>query len=109
MFCRSSALLEETRLDQFRWTRRSDCHDAQAIFIFKISFVIIILIAALIGLLGGRCFPKKFPTGKGHGKFHGGELPCVELPPAPLASIGRTILVSTLCLTLWWLPVLAAG
>ena len=80
-----------------------------AIFVFKISFVIIILSAALIGFMGGKRFPKQFPAGKGHGKVDSEELPCVELTPAPSASIVRAIRISAICLTLWWLPVLAAG
>ncbi len=79
------------------------------IFFFKVSFVIIILSAALIGFVGGKRFPKQFPAGKGHGKSCVEDAPCVALPPAPAASVGRTMLVSTLCLALWWLPVLAAG
>lgn len=80
-----------------------------AIFQFKVSFVFIILAAALIGYLGGKFFPKQFPAGKGHGVAHGDEQPCVDLPPAPGATAARTFLVSALCLTLWWLPVLAVG
>ena len=80
-----------------------------AIFVFKISFVIIILTAALIGYVGGRIYPKQFPAGKGHGKSHGEELPCVVLPPSPRAGVGRTVLVSAICLVLWWLPLLAVG
>jgi chromate transporter len=80
-----------------------------AIFFLKISFVIIILSAALIGFIGGKLFPKQFPAGKGHGKSGVTEAPGVALPPAPAASVGRTIWVSILCLTLWWLPVLTAG
>ncbi|MEO5715861.1 MAG: chromate efflux transporter [Luteolibacter sp.] len=80
-----------------------------AIFWFKISFVIIILAAALTGWIGGKFYPKQFPAGKGHGKSHAGEMPCVVLPPAPRASIGRTILISTVCLILWWVPVIATG
>jgi chromate transporter len=80
-----------------------------AIFFFKISFVIIILVAALIGFVGGKFFPKQFPAGKGHGKSGRNELPCVVLPPAPRASMGRTVLISVICLTLWWLPVWIAG
>ncbi len=80
-----------------------------AIFFFKISFVWIILAAALTGYLGGKRFPKQFPAGKGHGGSHAGASPCVELPPAPRSSLGRTLLVSVLCLALWWLPVFAAG
>ncbi len=80
-----------------------------AIFFFKVSFVIIVLTAALTGFVGGKKFPKQFPAGKGHGKSGAEELPCVVLPPSPRASFGRTAVVSAICLTLWWLPVLAAG
>lgn len=80
-----------------------------AIFHFKISFVFIILGAALAGYLGGKYFPKGFPAGKGHGKADVGEEPFVELPPSLRASMARTMLVSALCLTLWWVPVLLCG
>jgi chromate transporter len=80
-----------------------------AIFHFKISFVVIILTAAFIGYAGGKLFPKHFPAGKGHGKADVGEAPFVELPPSPRASVGRTVLVSSICLVLWWIPVLLCG
>ena len=80
-----------------------------AIFQFGVSFVIIILTAALIGFVGGKCCPKQFPAGKGHGKSGGDELPAVVLPPAPRATLGRTVLISAICLTLWWVPVIAIG
>ena len=80
-----------------------------AIFFLKISFVLIILAAALAGFLGGKWFPKQFPAGKGHGKSGAQETPCVVLPAAARASLGRTVLISVICLTLWWIPVLGAG
>ncbi|MEK7952662.1 chromate efflux transporter [Luteolibacter soli] len=80
-----------------------------AIFFFKVNFVAIILCAALAGWIGGKHFPKQFPAGKGHGKSDVGEAPFVELPPSPPASWGRTFAVLAICLTLWWLPVLACG
>jgi chromate transporter len=80
-----------------------------AIFFLKISFVIIIAAAALIGFIGGKRFPKQFPAGKGHGRSDVGDAPFVELPPAPRAGWRRTFAVSSLCLALWWLPVLACG
>jgi chromate transporter len=80
-----------------------------AIFILKISFVIIIVAAGLIGFVGGRQFPKQFPAGKGHGKADVGDAPFVELPAATKASWPRTFLVSALCLTLWWVPVALCG
>jgi len=80
-----------------------------AIFFFKVSFVIIILAAAAIGFVGGKFYPKQFPAGKGHGKAGPGELPCVVLPPSVRASVGRTVLICGICLSLWWLPVIATG
>jgi chromate transporter len=80
-----------------------------AIFVFKINFVIIILTAALIGYVGGKLYPKQFPAGKNHGKSDVVEHPCVELPPAPRATLGRTVMIASICLTLWWLPVLGVG
>lgn len=80
-----------------------------AIHHYQISFVIIILTAALIGYAGGKIYPRQFPAGKGHVKSSVGEHQCVKLPPAPKATMGRTALVSAICLTLWWLPVLGIG
>jgi len=80
-----------------------------AIFFLKISFILIILSASLIGWVGGRKFPGQFPAGKGHGKAGREDLPSARLPPSPPATLPRTLLVSTICLVLWWLPVLAAG
>ena len=80
-----------------------------AIFFLKLPFVWILLTAALAGFIGGRKWPKQFPAGKGHGKSDVGDAPFVELPPAPRASWRRSFLISAICLTLWWLPVLACG
>jgi chromate transporter len=80
-----------------------------AIHFFKISFVIIILAAALTGYLGGKRLPKQFPAGKGHGKSGDHELPSVQLPPSPPATIARSVKITTVCLILWWLPVLLCG
>jgi chromate transporter len=80
-----------------------------AIFFLKLPFVWIILTAALAGFIGGKKWPKQFPAGKGHGKSDVGDAPFVELPPAPQASWRRSFMVSAICLTLWWLPVLACG
>jgi chromate transporter len=80
-----------------------------AIFVFKINFIIIILTAAVIGYVGGKIYPKQFPAGKRHGESGVGEHPCVDLPPVPKATAGRTLLISVICLTLWWLPVLGVG
>lgn len=80
-----------------------------AIFCFKISFVIIILTAALIGFVGGKVSPRQFPAGKGHGAAGHEEGVHVDLPPAPRATVLRTCLVVAVCLSLWWLPILLVG
>jgi len=80
-----------------------------AIHFFQISFVLILAAAALVGWFGGRRFPRQFPAGKGHAPSAAAATSHALLPPPPAASWGRTLRVSTLCLTLWWLPVLACG
>lgn len=81
-----------------------------AIFVFKISFVAIILAAAVIGMLGNRHAPHHFPAGSGHGgkgKDEGG--PFLELEPVKKGTWGRAGRVLVLCLALWWLPIFAVG
>ena len=80
-----------------------------AIFFFQVSFVVIILAAALAGWLGNRLAPSLFPAGKGHGSGGKDDAPCAVLPPHPPASWRRTAVVLLVGLTLWWLPVLAAA
>ncbi|TXH67929.1 MAG: chromate efflux transporter [Thiothrix sp.] len=41
-----------------------------AIFFFKISFPWIVLVAALLGALGGKLMPEKFTSSAGHGTSH---------------------------------------
>lgn len=77
-----------------------------AIYFFHVSFVLIVLAAALLGYFGNRALPKQFPAGKGHGAAKD-TAPVIELPPAPQASWSRTFGITALCLTLWWLPVFA--
>jgi chromate transporter len=71
-----------------------------AIYFFHVSFVLIIAAAALMGYFGPR---SQFPAGKSHGEAK--ETDAIELPPVKPTTWTRTFIVSTLCLTLWWLPV----
>ncbi len=80
-----------------------------AILFLGIGFVWIIIGAAMAGFLGGRFFPEQFPAGRGHGGAEGGDAPCVDLPPAARAGWRRTLAVTVVCLTFWWLPVFACG
>ena len=77
-----------------------------AIYFFHISFVIIVLGAAMLGYVGHRVLPKQFPAGKGHGAAKE-TAQAIALPPAPRATWARAFTVTALCLTLWWLPVFA--
>lgn len=81
-----------------------------AIFFAKVSFVLIILVAAAIGWLGSIWLPKQFPSGNGHGGDLSDEEPVIlRLPPAPAATWTRAAKVTLLCLALWWAPVLWVG
>ena len=71
-----------------------------AIYFFHVSFVFIIAAAALLGFFGPR---SQFPAGKGHGEAKATD--AIELPPEPQATWTRTLLVSSICLTLWWIPI----
>jgi len=80
-----------------------------AIFVLKISFVLILLSAALIGYLGGRIYPQQFPAGKKHGGSSKHDLTSAVLPSVIRGGVLRMIFISVVCLVLWWLPVLASG
>ncbi len=80
-----------------------------AIFFLEVSFVWIIVAAAVCGWLGNRVAPGLFPAGKGHGAPGGGEAGCLVLPPAPEGTWKRAAGVTALCLVLWWVPILLAG
>jgi len=81
-----------------------------AIYFFHVSFVMIILGAAVIGWLGNQWVPQQFPAGKGHGSgAEKEEAGCLTLPAVPQATWRRSAVILTVCLTLWWLPILALG
>ncbi len=80
-----------------------------AIFFFKVSFVLIIAVAALLGWVGSRVAPGQFPSGTGGKTGLAGGEDCLVLPPGPAASWRRTATVLAVCLTLWWIPVLLTG
>lgn len=80
------------------------------IYVFNISFVLIIFGAALLGLLGHRISPKQFPAGKNHGAAdEGKDEDFLKLPPSPRATWLRSLKIIATCLSLWWLPILALG
>jgi chromate transporter len=81
-----------------------------ALFVFKVSFVLVILAAALAGWAGHRVAPRQFPAGKGHGAEGGDdEAAALPLPAAPRASWGRALRLVAGFALLWWLPILSLG
>lgn len=77
------------------------------IFLLKLPFPIIVFGAAAIGFIGGILKPDTFAVIKGHGDSGSGETSLDASAPAPTP--GRFLRVTAVGLTLWWVPVLAAG
>lgn len=80
-----------------------------AIFFFKISFVLIIVAAACLGILGSKLAPNQFPK---HVELDGSaslDQRIATLPPVPRGSIKRSLSIIALCLCLWWLPLVCSG
>lgn len=79
-----------------------------AMHFFEVGFVFIVIFAALVGFIGHQFFRSQFPPGKTHGPT-GTEIAAINLPPLPSPTWQRNARVLAICLTLWWLPVLALG
>jgi chromate transporter len=81
-----------------------------AIFVFKVPFPLIVLIAGLIGLLGGRWRPDTFFLLRGHKGAASAEEIQPLLDEEALTHIeptwGRAFRVATFCLALWILPLI---
>jgi chromate transporter len=84
-----------------------------AIYFLKAPFPLIIVVAALIGWMGGKWRPDKFKGGGGHGPAKG-EASAVldDADASPLhtqPSWLRAARVLASSLFLWWVPVVVAG
>lgn len=82
-----------------------------AIFFFDVPFPAVIATAAAIGFVGGRAAPQYFAVGQGHGKA-GGDSPSTRPTVAILhddvqPSLYRAVVVSAICLILWFGPLVA--
>ncbi len=83
-----------------------------AIFFGKVSFMFIILAAGVIGGLGYGLAPRHFPANTRSDDADEEEqngTRYLKLPPVPRATWGRALRIILLCVTLWWLPVIALG
>ena len=81
------------------------------IFFLKLPFPLIILGAGVVGLLGGLVRRDQFLVIRPHGSGDGtGDAVLADADAAPFharPSPARALRVSTVCLALWWAPVLA--
>ena len=84
-----------------------------AIFFMKVPFPIIILLAGVIGFVGGRAGLRTFDVGGGHGPSPGKDAPLVdallgdELPAHARPTVAESLRVAAVWLALWLVPVLA--
>lgn len=72
-----------------------------ALFLFEVPFPLVILAAALLGLVGARVWPGRFRVKIAAGTAAADLEKAVS--PVPLS---RTLMVAALGLTLWWTPTL---
>ncbi len=85
------------------------------IFFLKVPFPAIVFGAAAVGFVGGRIPPEKFIFAGGHGPATGadpGHVAAID-DAAENAAVKptwtRALRVTVVCLTLWFLPLIAAG
>ncbi|HWQ90797.1 MAG TPA: chromate transporter, partial [Clostridia bacterium] len=81
------------------------------IFFLKIPFPIIIGTAGVMGLVGGKLWPRKFIVWQEHGGKAADSVIADhdESPEHTKPSLARAIKVCAACLSLWWAPVLLLG
>jgi chromate transporter len=79
-----------------------------AIFLFKISFPIIVLAAGLIGFMGGKVWEEKFLVVKGHDDKAGSEEGLIDRIIQPVKpSLSGSLKTAAFWLLLWLVPVVA--
>ncbi len=85
-----------------------------AIYFFKVPFPLVVLVAALIGIVGRLWRPESFPAPATAAKLAEGDyLIDQKIARGELThtarSLRRSILVSIVCLALWFAPILAVA
>ena len=78
-----------------------------AIFFLKVPFPVIILTAGLIGLMGGKLWPRKFVVITGHGDDSESSAVAIQKSASP--TMARALKVIGIGGVLWWLPVALLG
>jgi chromate transporter len=82
------------------------------LFFFKLPFPIIVLVAGVAGLIGGRFWKEKFVFSANRpGPDSAGSVlrDDADAPAHTKPSLARAVRVCVVCLILWWTPVLALG
>ncbi|MER9353294.1 chromate efflux transporter [Mesorhizobium sp. M0514] len=83
-----------------------------ALFFFHASFPLVILVAAVIGYVGGKMGWAAFQPGNGHGKLGGKQVDDVDsalgegMPAHARPSIEWSLKIAAVFLLLWFVPVL---
>jgi len=85
-----------------------------AIYFLKVSFPVIVFAAGLLGLLGGKWWPRKFLVFTGGGPKFGQSARAVlgdevESPGHTRPSFARAVRIGLVGALLWWTPVAAIG
>ncbi|MEO7413948.1 MAG: chromate efflux transporter [Opitutaceae bacterium] len=82
-----------------------------AIFFFNVPFPAIVGGAALLGWIGGKYFPQKFPASAGHSATPGGSVIDDSHQSAghTQPSFARAVKVIAVSVALWWAPIVIAG
>ncbi|MCE9553589.1 MAG: chromate efflux transporter [Planctomycetes bacterium] len=83
-----------------------------AIFCFNVPFPLLILGAGAIGLVGGRLWPGQFSVIRGHAAVDGSGVHVQQheaVLPDIKPTLTRSVIVSSVFLTLWFLPLAAIG
>jgi chromate transporter len=79
-----------------------------AIFFFAVPFPAIVAGAGLAGWLGGRFLPALFPPAQPHGPTPAGDIPIADAQAERVRpSLGRSLRILAVCLTLWLVPLFA--
>jgi len=82
-----------------------------AIYFFKVPFPAIVLVAGVVGFIGGQLWETKLANASGHGDDE--KLSVIsderESPPHTKPSLPRAVVISVVCLVLWLAPTIAAG
>ncbi len=82
-----------------------------AIVSLRVPFPAVVASAALVGWIGGKFWPEKFPAAAGLGVTASDTVidDAQESPLHTQPSLARGVKVIAVCLALWWAPVFAAA